>query len=85
MSITTPTLSDEERAAAIERRREERRIKRLNEAIERVAAFRAWIEADAEVTRRRNSGESVPRVSMPPVPTDHDYALVRENEEVQHA
>lgn len=81
MSITTPTLSDEERAAEIELRRERRRIKRLGEAIVRVKTFRDWIKADAEITRRRNAGESVPRARMPEVPTDHDYALVRENEE----
>lgn len=84
MSITS-TLTDAEREAAIERRRIERRERRLEAATTRVRTFSTWIEEDADITRRRNSGETVPRIQMPEVPTDHDYALVRENEEAAHA
>jgi len=74
-------MSDEARAAAIEQRREERRAKRLQQAIDRVATFRDWLRKDAEVTRRRATGVIVPRPPMPEVPTDHDYTLVREQED----
>jgi hypothetical protein len=75
------TLSDEERERAIAERREARRVVRLEQAVTRVSEFRAWITADAEVTRQRNQGDDVSRPPMPEVPSDHDYVLVRESEE----
>lgn len=82
----TPILSDEERALQIEKRRQERRAKRMQQAIDRVAAFRQWVEDDAEITVQRRLADQVgdmmpARPRMPEIPTDHDYALLRENEE----
>lgn len=74
-----------EQQEAMRRGREKALKKRRKEAHERVKAYRAWLAADAEYSRKFNervaAGESTATLgSRPRMPhvTDSDYHLARE-------
>lgn len=59
--------------------RKERTTASHSEAIARVAAYRAWVKADADYHFAKMEGMPLPvKPKMPALPSDHDYSIARE-------